>query len=204
MTNARQLRVASALVAIAAIGFQVFFPLTFPDLGKRFGLILLGICGVGLLVALVLLVTSTRRVAQVPRRQWSAAGFGQGWLEVRVRNNAGSEMTVSCNPGSGADQIAVRIAFQGRRPAKRSETVELLVEVDSEVFEWDVPDTGSANFELEGTTWRGVESIRQMIAKMRSGRHLNLQIPDLKLQAKFTLEGAFDALRDAEELGQRR
>ena len=188
------------LVGGASIGIQVLVPLTWPHLDHVVSFSLLALCILGIAIAATLYFRPQAREHAVVRR-WAAVGFGQGWLETRVRNNQGDEILVSCNPGSGADHISMSTQFSRRSRPRRTATVELLFEVDDRPFEWDVADSASATFNLDCKTWRDLQTIKEMIASMRQGKELRVAVPSLDLEASFTLDGAYDALSDAALLG---
>lgn len=108
---------------------------------------------------------------------------------------------MSCNPGDTADKISFQCIFPSREAPRRSEHVELTVEVGSRTFEWDVPDNGGAEFFLDSGTRQGLAAVQEMIGEMRMGRSMRARVLALGLDATFTLDGAFDVLRAAAELG---
>lgn len=134
-------------------------------------------------------------------RRWRAVGFGQGWIEIRVRDNSGGEFVVSANPGSGADPIDFYICFSGRRGPHVADTTEVVIEVNDELYEFDRPDAGGLSFGISGQHWREVEHLRQIVAAFRQGSSLRVSAPALGLTTRFTLEGAHDALQEVETLG---
>lgn len=203
---ARRLAIAGGLLTAASAGMSIFVPLAYPELDPRIAQALLAGCVVVLLVGFTLFWSAWRhRPESIPRpvgRRWTVIGFGQGWIEIRVRNNNGAEFHVSANPGGAADQIAFDVTFAGPRRPRRSDTVEMVIEVDGEPIELDLADAGGTAFDLRATLWRDVERLRQIVASFRRGEALRVSIPTLGLSADFTLEGAFEALQDVENLGE--
>lgn len=195
----------AGLLAVAAAGVPLLVPLAFPELDAPVARgLLLGV-GVILVVGLVLFWANWRardRATEPPvNRRWRAVGFGQGWIEIRVRTNSGGEFVVSANPGDGADKISFDISLAGQRSARRTETVEVVLEVDDEVFELDLPDHGGRSFSIHAVQWREVEHLRQIVASFRRGSSLRVSVPAVGLATRFSLEGAFDELQEVEELG---
>jgi hypothetical protein len=78
----------------------------------------------------------------------------------------------------------------------------MIVDVDGNSFEWDIPDHGETEFSLEGETWRDVQAIKVMLAVMREGSTLLISVPTLNLSAQFSLNDAFDVLQAAASLGE--
>lgn len=128
--------------------------------------------------------------------------MGQGWIEACVRSNSGDRLVVSWNAGAGADKINVWATFSKRSRPRRSEFIEMIFDVDGTAFEWNVSDSGETDFTIAGETWRDVQEIKSMIAVMREGMVLSVTVPALSLHARFTLDGAFDVLREAATLGE--
>jgi len=193
--------VAGVLVAAASIGIPMLVQQTFPQIDPDVGLPLLALCGVALLVAGALLWPGQRQRAAATIRRWRIVGMGQGWIEARVRNDAGDQILASWNSGGDADEIHIWPTFRKRTRPRRSEIVEMIFDVDGTAFEWDVPDAGEAGFSLLGQTWRDVEAIKAMFLVMREGESLLVSVPTLGLSARFTLDGAFDTLEEASTLG---
>ena len=121
-----------------------------------------------------------------------------------MRNNKGNELVVAWNAGAGNDRISVDISFRQRRIPRKSETVELIFDIDGKVFEWDVPDKDDLRFSIEGTTWRDINALKLMLDSMRDGDDLKIALPTLGLSANFTLEGAFDSLEESLAVGEPR
>lgn len=195
-------KLIAILVGVGSIGVQILFPLVFAKLPRGVGLGLIALCATSLIIAFSLHLFGRRRAVADQKRQWAVVGFGQGWIEARVRNNAGNQLTVSFNAGDGADQIHINVAFRKRARPRQSDYVELIFQIDDAIFEWDVLDEGHANLELRGQLWWEVEAIKEMLEKMRHGERLNVAVPQLQFTAEFTLEGAFDVLHDAAKLGE--
>lgn len=84
----------ATLVGGASVGVQVLVPLIWPKLDRAVGLTLLLLCLVGLAVAGILLVRRPKHAVE-PARRWSVIGIGQGWVETRVRNNAGDQLVIA-------------------------------------------------------------------------------------------------------------
>lgn len=197
--------VGAGLLAVAAAGVPLLVPLAFPNLDAPVARTLLLGVGVILVVGLVLFWANWRargKAAEPPvSRRWRAVGFGQGWIEIRVRTNTGGAFVVSANPGDGADKISFDISLTGKRGARRTETVEVVLEVDDQLFELDLPDHGGRSFSIHAIQWREVEHLRQIVAAFRRGSSLRVSVPAVGLATRFTLEGAFDELQEVEELG---
>lgn len=202
----RQLAIAGGLLTAASVGAPIFIPLAFPDLNASWARVLLAVCAVVLCVGLFLFWSAWRirpdRAPSAIARHWRMVGFGQGWIEVRVRNNAGAAFVVSANPGDTADQIAFDVTFTGDRKPKRSETVELVLEIGKETFELDIPDDGGSTFGIHAKLWRETEHLRQIVSAFRRGHEFRASVPTAGLAATFTLENAYDALSEVENLGQ--
>ncbi len=197
--------IGAGLLAVAAAGIPLLIPLAFPDLDVPLARgLLLGV-GAIMLVGLVLFWANWRargKATEPPvNRRWRAVGFGQGWIEIRVRTNSGGEFVVSANPGAGADKISFDISLTGQRGARRTDTVEVVLEVDDQLFELDLPDDGGRSFSIHAIQWREVEHLRQIVAAFRRGSSLRVSVPAVGLATRFTLEGAFDALQEVEDLG---
>jgi hypothetical protein len=197
--------IGGVLLATASIGFSVFVPLAFPSLDRNVARAILAGCIVLTLVGLFLAWRALRRpdgnIARPVTRRWAVVGFGQGWIEIRVRNNDGDALVISANPGDSADQIAFDLTCVGERRPRRSEFVEIVFEVDGEPFELDIPDGGSNSFGFRAKVWRDLEYLRRIISAMRRGNTLRLSIAALAVYAEFTLDGAYEALEDVENLG---
>ncbi len=194
--------VAGGLVTVAAIGMPTIAELTWPQLDISVGLPLFALCGLGGLTGLVLLWLGHRQRTAGPSRRWKVVGMGQGWIEARVRNDAGDQIVASWNAGAGSDAISLWTTFRKRARPRRSAIVELTFDIDGTLFEWDVPDAAAAEFALNATTWRDVEAMKSMLAVMREGSSLRVSVPALGLRARFTLDGAFDTLEEAASLGE--
>ncbi len=194
------------LLAAGAAAVPLLVPLAFPTMPSWAAQGLLAVSGVVVLVGLILFWTGWRAPRQSSAmdvsRRWTPVGVGQGWIEIRVRNDAGGQFVVSANTGNGADQIAFDITLGGARKPRRSDTVELILEVDGQAFELDVEDTGGQTFGFHALLWREVELLRQIVVAVRSGRELSVAVPDAGLRATFTTAGAYDALQEIETLGQ--
>lgn len=193
--------VAGALVAGASIGTPTLVQQIWPQIDPSIGLPLLALCGFALLVGGALLWSGHRQRKTGPSRRWQVVGMGQGWIEARVRNDAGDQLATSWNAGAGADAISLWTTFRKRSRPRRSAIVEMIFDVDGTIFEWDVPDTGEANVALDAVTGSDVEAVKSMLAAMREGTSLKVSVPALRLGARFTLDGAFDTLEEAATLG---
>jgi hypothetical protein len=198
-SGSRSQTITAILVAAASLGLQVAVPLVWPNLDRRIGIALLALSVLGFILAGVLFY---RGRSLGPKRRWMVLGMGQGWLETRVRNNAGDALNVTSNPGGDANQIAISVNFNKRTRPRRSDTVELIFDVDGTSFEWDVPDLAETAFTLEAVGWSSVQSVKTMLRAMRQGTTVKVLIPSLKLSARFTLLDAFDVLQDAATLGE--
>ncbi|MNT12256.1 hypothetical protein D3C72_1471780 [compost metagenome] len=189
----------------ASAGVSILMPLAYPNLDSRIAQALLAGCTLTLLLGLGLFWNAWRgrveRDAKPVSRRWTGVGFGQGWIEIRVRNNSGAEFLISANPGGGADQIAFDLSFVGTRRPKRSDTVEMVLEVDGEPFELDLTDTGGTTFSVRAVVWRDLEYLRRVVSSFRRGEALRVSISSLGLVAEFTLDGAYEALQEVENLG---
>jgi len=194
--------VAGVLVGAASIGIPMLVQQTVSQIDPGVGLPLLALCGVALLAAGALLWSGQRQRVTATSRRWQIIGMGQGWIEARVRNDAGDQILASWHSGGDSDEIHVWPTFRKRTRPRRSEIVEMIFNVDGSSFEWDVPDAGEAGFSLHGQTWRDVEAIKAMFLVMREGESLLLSVPTLGLSARFTLDGAFDTLGDFSTLGE--
>lgn len=186
-------------VAVASLSLQFAVPLVWPDLDRRIGIALLILSIVGFIFALLLFL---RKRGFEPQRRWMVLGMGQEWIETRVRNNVGDGLNVTSNPGGDADQISINVDFQRRQRPRRSNTVELIFDVDGTSFEWDVHDEGERAFTLHAQGWQSVEAVKTMLRAMRQGRVVKVLVPSLKLSARFTLADAFDVLQAAATLGE--
>jgi hypothetical protein len=168
--------------------------------------VLLGVCGIVILAGLVLFWTGWRTPRRSPAvtvtRRWTPVGAGQGWIELRVRDEAGGQFVVSANPGDRADQIAFDFTFGGPRTPRKGETIELIVEVDGQSFELDVEDRGGQTFGHHASLWRDVERLRQIVGAIRRGNALSVSVPEAGLQTTFTVADAYDVLEEVENLGQ--
>lgn len=192
--------VIALLGSAASFGLQFAVPIIWPNVDRRVGVALI-VLSLLALVAAGVLAALGRKSAGAVQRRWVLAGMGQGWMETRVRNNRGEQLTVTSNPGSDANQINIDVTFRKRTRPRRSETVEMIIQVDGKPFEWDIPDPGGVQFELKGETWRGVQALKIMLDDMRRGTTVTVLVPSLELSASFTLEGAYDVLEDAAALG---
>lgn len=206
-TRALRLAIGGGLLTAASVAVPTLFPLAFPDLTASTAISLfigsgLVLLGGGLVLFWGAWRSRPKTAPQKVARRWALIGLGQGWIEIRIRNNSGAQFVVSANPGSGADKISFDLTFSGPRRPRRTEVVELLLEVDREPFELDIPDAGELGFAVHAALWRDVELLRQITAAFRRGSDLRASIPALGLTAVFTLEGAFDALQEVEALGQ--
>lgn len=201
----RRKLIAGALMALAGLTAPLFGDRALPALTTvqaQFGL------GASLALAAfgVLLITSTLWKSasdskpRQPRRQWATVGFGQGWIEHRVRNNEGAEFGVGANPGAGADKISLEISFPKRTRSRTSDQIELVLEIDERTFEFFVNDQGTAAFSLTAQVWRDLEAFRQVVAALRRGKLLWVTVVDLDLSAEFTLDGAYDILAEIEAM----
>lgn len=193
--------VAGGLVTIAAIGMPTLAELTWPQLDFRIGLALLALCGLAGGSGLILLWLGHRQRTTGTAKRWNVVGTGQGWIEARVRNDAGDQLVISWNSGAGSDAISLWATFRKRSRPRRSEIVEAIFDIDGTAFEWDVPDNGDTMISLEAVTWRDVEAVKTMLAAMRKGASLLVSVPVLGVRAKFTLDGAFDTLEEVASLG---
>lgn len=199
----RRKQIAGALIAVAGLIAPLFAERALPDLTTaqaQGGLVAsFALAAFGILLIITTFRKSGRRSKKrEPRRQWSTVGFGQGWIEHRVRNNEGAEFGVSANPGAGADQIHLEMSFPKRTQSRTAEQVELILEIDERSFEFFVDDESTASFSLKTQVWRDLEAFRQVVACLRRGEHLWTSVPSLGLSAEFTLESAYDVLADIE------
>jgi hypothetical protein len=194
--------IAGALLAGASLGIQILAPLVWPKLDRTIGMNLVALCALAFLIGVALLWLGQKPQKAAIARRWKIVGIGQGWIEARVRSNSGDQVVVSWNEGSGGDKISVWVTFRKRSKPRQSESVEMIIDVDGTSFEWDLPDTGDAQFALNGETWRDVGAIKTMLAVMRQGTTLLVSVPALSLCAQFTLNDAFDVLQGAASLGE--
>ncbi len=198
--------IGGGLLAAGAAAVPLLVPLAFPDMAPVWAQVLLGVCVIVILAGLVLFWTGWRPPRRSPAvtvtRRWTPVGAGQGWIELRVRDDAGGQFVVSANPGDRADQIAFDFTFGGPREPRRSETVELIVEVDGQSFELDVEDRGGQTFGHHASLWRDVERLRQIVGAIRRGKTLSVTVPDAGLRTTFTVADAYDVLQEVENLGQ--
>lgn len=198
--------IGGGLLAVGAAAVPLLVPLAFPDLTPVWAQVLLGVSGIVILAGLVLFWRGWRAPRRSPAvnvtRRWTPVGTGQGWIELRVRDDAGGQFVVSANPGDGADQIAFDFTFGGPRAPRRAETIELIVEVDGQSFELDVEDRGDQTFGHHASLWRDVERLRQIVGAIRRGNALSVTVPKAGLRTTFTVADAYDVLEEVENLGQ--
>lgn len=194
--------IAGALLVGAPIGIQTLVPMVWPTLDHGLGLVLLMLCAIAFALGVAILWFGNTRFTTGTPRCWRVVGMGQGWVEARVRSDAGDQMVVTWNLGGAADTIDIQTTFRKRSRPRRSDVVEMIFDVDGASFEWDIADGGEAGFTLSGETWRDVEAIKSMLAAMREGTSLAVLVPTLGLRAQFTLDGAFDTLKSAATLGE--
>lgn len=198
--------IGGGLLAAGAAAVPLLVPLAFPDMAPVWAQVLLGVCGIVILAGLVLFWTGWRTPRRSPAvtvtRRWTPVGAGQGWIELRVRDDAGGQFVVSANPGDRADQIAFDFTFGGPRGPRRRETIELIVEVDGQSFELDVEDRGGQTFGYHASLWRDVEHLRQIVGAIRRGKALSVAVPEAGLRTTFSVADAYDVLEEVEYLGQ--
>lgn len=198
--------IGGGLLVVGATAVPLLVPLAFPEMSPVWAQVLLGVSGIVIMVGLVLFWTGWRAPRRSPAvnvtRRWTPVGFGQGWIEFRVRDDAGGQFVVSANPGDRADQIGFDFTFGGSRGPRRGETIELIVEVDGQSFELDVEDSGSQTFGYHASLWRDVERLRQIVGAIRRGKALSVAVPEAGLRTTFTVADAYDVLEEVENLGQ--
>jgi hypothetical protein len=201
----RRKQIAGVLLALAGLVLPLFAERALPDLTTAQAQSGLAASLAGAAFGVILILTTfwkprAQEKSRKPRRQWSTVGFGQGWIEHRVRNDEGAELVVSANPGAGGDQIHLEISFPTRSRLRTSERVELVLEIDERPFELFVDDGGTTRFLLRTQVWRDLETFREIVAALRRGEHVWATIPELDLATKFTLEGAYDVLAEVETM----
>lgn len=201
----RRKQIAGALITLAGLVVPLFAERALPDLTTaqaQSGLaVSLAVAAFGVILTLTTFwKPRAKEKSRKPRRQWSTVGFGQGWIEHRVRNDEGAELVVSANPGAGGDQIRLDITFPKRSRLRTSERVELVLEIDERPFELFVDDGGTTGFSVRTQVWRDLEIFRQIVAALRRGERLWVTVPDLDLATEFTLDGAYDVLADVETM----
>lgn len=198
--------IGGGLLAVGATAVPLLVPLAFPELSPIWAQVLLGVSVIVILVGLVLFWMGWRAPRRSPAvnvtRRWTPVGVGQGWIELSVRDNAGGQFVVSANPGDRADQIGFEFTFGGFRGPRKSETIELIVEVDGQSFELDVEDSGSQTFGYHASLWRDVERLRLIVGAIRRGKSLSVAVPEAGLRTTFTVADAYDVLEEVENLGQ--
>lgn len=194
--------IAGALLTAGPVGVATLTPIVWPRLDYGIGVALVILFAGAILAGVGLLWSGHRQRMTETVRRWNIVGMGQGWIEARVRNDAGDQLVVSWNAGAGADAISLWTTFRKRSRPRRSAIVEMICDIDGTAFEWDVPDSGDAMISLNAVTWKDVEAVKMLIAAMREGTTLLISVPVVRLRAKFTLDGAFDVLEGAVSLGE--
>lgn len=130
-------------------------------------------------------LAATPAVAQ-SHGDWTV-GFGQGYLEHRVRNGPGNEFRITCDVGATeAGGASIDVLVAGAPPPPDS-TVRFFVDgeevtmgVDSEGGIGTDCNVCTANFEF---LWKRLRSGRQLVAALEDGR-----------SSPFSLRGSAAAL----------
>ncbi len=117
--------------------------------------------------------------------RWSN-GFGQGWLEATVENEHSARLTVSCNQGAGpqyaAYSVIVALPSSAAPAANRAYTVQFVIDGRSQPFPMTALAAGrQAEFSTDARENPALREIQNLVASLRSGRSLVVEVPQLQL-----------------------